>query len=231
MRRIKYLTCVLMVMLGLLTGPDRVNSQQLGPLQEMMQDEVLSYMLEISGTVMGIPFEDVKALMTISVAPGGSFNPYVVNLYGFPRINERYNFVWYSNDSYMTYLQSMITCRVKYTYMRIPGDIYFFYPSPSLYERTPAGAGPTQEEEVARLADIVLLPTKVTAQDGKLDIRINGSRVSGEVWIKGYDEIEEAYVDYAASFTGRTVYGLETQHFIMEPHPMHILEQTDERYR
>jgi hypothetical protein len=233
MRLIKYLTYVFLIIFMFFLIPPATHSQEVSPLSEMMQDEVLTYILDISGTVLHKPFENVRAVMTISVPPAGARNPYVVNIFriGFPNRDERNTFIWYSDDSYMTYLPGSISCRVKYSYMEIPENIHFFYASPILYRPPEDFHTQHEAEEAARLADIVLLPTKVTAQAGKLDIFINGNRVSGRVWIKGYDNIEDAYVDYAASFTGRTFYGMDIKMPELEPHPMHILEQTDERYR
>ncbi len=230
MKLLKNLTCILFLKLILLLSAPAVHAQQLERLAEMMQDEVLVYMLDFSGTVLDKSFDNVQAIMTISVAPAGNPNPYVLNIFGYPQINERNSFVWYSQDSYMTYLSGSITCRVKYSYLRQPGDIYFFYPSPVLYESVPGVfISSIDEEETAELAEKVLLPTKVTAQDGKLDVYIHGNRVSGRVWIKGYDSVENSYVQYAAQFRGRTVYDLETKRYaVEEPHPMHILERIED---
>ncbi len=234
MKTLKYLICIFLVIFFLFLCSPSTYSQEISPLSEMMQDEVLSYIIEMSGTVLDTSFDNVRAVMTISISPEEQRNPYVVNIYsiGFPKRDERNVFVWYSDDSYMDYMPGTITCRVKYSYMEIPHNIHFFYASPSLYRRTPEGYyGPSEEEASARLADIVLLPTKVIAQAGKLRINLNGNRVSGRVWIKGYDNVEQSYVDYSASFVGRTFYGMDLKTPELEPHPMHILEQTDERYR
>ena len=232
MRLFKKLASVILIKFVLFSAPG-VYSQQLSELSELLQDEVLEYILEISGTVLDKPFENVRALMTISVSPGGAANPYVVNIFniGFPRRDDRNVFVWYSDDSQMTYLPGSISCRVRHSYLRVPENIHFFYASPVLYRPPEAFHTQIEAEEAARLADIVLLPTKVTAQAGRLDVFLNGNRVSGRVWIKGYDDIEEAYVEYAASFTGRTFYGMDPKIPVFEPFPLHILEQTDERYR
>ncbi len=232
MKKIKYFVCFFLIKLILLICFTGVHSYDEQPLFEMLGDEVRTYHLHISGTVLNKSFYQAQAVMTISVAGPEHVNPYRVDIVGFPQRNERNVFTWYSHDSYMSYLPGMIRCDIKYSYLREPTDIHFYYASPSLYERTPEGfVSQHAEEEAARLAEIVLVPTRINAQAGRLDIILTGNRVSGKVWIKGYDNVEEAYVQYTASFTGRTIYDMDPRHPVPEPQPMHILEQTDERYR
>lgn len=202
------------------------------PLQEMLGDEVRRYMLHLSGTVLNKSFQDVQAMMTLSVSGPEQPNPYRVDIIGFPQRNERNVFTWFSHDSYMTYFPGTIRCDVKHSYLHEPEDIHFYYASPDLYERQPSGFyNQAQKEESERLAGIVLEPTRINAQAGRLEITLSGNRVSGRVWIKGYDNVENSYVQYNAAFIGRTVYDMDPRYPAHEPQPMHILEDTDERYR
>jgi hypothetical protein len=201
-------------------------------LHEMLGDDAMTFMLDMSGTVLEKNFNNSMAILTISASEVGNINPYVVRITGYPQMNERNVFIWDSEDSYMTYSPNTIRCDIRYSYMNEPSNIHFFYASPALYEREPEGHfGEHEKEESERLADKVLLPTKVIAQAGRLEFTISGNRVSGNVWIKGYDNVENSYVKYFASFRGRTIYQVDPRFPATEPHPMYILEQTDERYR
>ncbi len=229
MGQIKYLACMLLLGLSFFSNSSTAYSEQ--PLHGMIGEEGRTYMLNISGTVLNKSFHNSMAVMTIVNSDEGNINPYVIKIYGFPQTNERNVFTWDSEDSYMTSFPGTITCVVKYSYMNEPLNIHFLYASPVLYERTLEGVvGQLEEEESARLAEIVLEPTKVIAQAGKLELTISGNRVSGKVWIKGYDQIENSYVNYSASLSGRTVRGIDPRLPRSEPHPMHILEDTDPKY-
>ncbi len=193
--------------------------------REMLGDDAMTFMLDVSGTVLEKSFNNSVAILTISVSEVGNINPYVVKITGYPQMNERNVFIWDSEESYMTYFPNTIRCDIRYPYMNEPSNIHFFYASPALYEREPEGHfGELEKEESERLADIVIEPTKVIAQVGRLELTISGNRVSGNVWIKGYDNVENLYVSYFASFQGRTIYRLDPRFPATEPHSMHIFE-------
>lgn len=164
------------------------------------------YLLKLSGTAQNERFNDAHAILMIAQPPPLSTHEYLVIVEGYPQKNTRNAFYWHSEESSMTALSTEITCDIRPGYSKQP-DIHFFYLSPSLLE---SRVFLTQQEGARRkMAEKMALPTRVEARSGKLDVRILGEEVSGTVWMKGYDSIERAYVDYRASFSGQKYLPIE----------------------
>lgn len=162
------------------------------------------YLVQLSGTVMNETFSGVQALLTLSQPlPVSKYNnPYLLVVEGFPKKNSRNSFYWSGEDSEMTAISNEITCDIKRTFVKgVP--TYFMFLSPELLRHT----GSAFEGE--KFAEKVAIPTQITAQAGKLKLRVQTDSVSGTVWMKGYDPIEKAYVLYSARLYGKKSYGLE----------------------
>jgi hypothetical protein len=65
------------------------------------------------------------------------------------------------------------------------------------------------EQERLRLAEKTALPTRVAAKAGELKVTFSGNHVSGTVFMKGYDTIEQAHVGYSARLFGRETTRIE----------------------
>jgi hypothetical protein len=164
------------------------------------------YLVQISGTVMNETFSGAQALLTLMPQVTGKVNPYQLIIEGFPKKNSRNSFFWDSEESEMTAISNEITCNIKRTSVKtVP--MYFMFLSPELLKHT--GALETQGDEGKKFAEKTALPTLVNASAGKLKLRIYSNSVSGTIWMKGYDPVEHAYVQYSARLYGKRSYHLK----------------------
>jgi len=146
------------------------------------------YLLELSGTAYKERFHGAQAIMRISGSSGFDENPYLVIIEGYPRRNARNSFFWNSEGEDMEVLANRLTLTIRRNAVR-PTDTHFFYLSPVLYEHAvPEGHHRQEELKAAAMKDA--LQTKVYATAGELRLNILSSRVTGYVWLKGYDFIE-----------------------------------------
>ncbi len=167
------------------------------------------FLITMSGTVGKETFHSARCLLTINPRVVGSLNPYQVIINGYPFTNSRNSFFWFSEDTNMTALAGGITCRLKKTYVK-QSSIHFYYMSPALL--TPGSFTQANKEQAAqRLKDAK--PTRITAQDGVLELNVTGGGVRGKVWMTGYDFIEKAYVRYAAVINGHRTYNMRTESY------------------
>jgi len=164
------------------------------------------YIIQLSGTVMNETFSGAQALLTLMPPAPGSNNPYQLTVQGFPKKNSRNSFFWNSEDSAMTAIANEITCDIKRTYVKIV-PIHFIFLSPELLKHT--GALETLGDEGKKFAEKVALPTLINARAGKLKLHIYSNSVSGTIWMKGYDPVEHAFVQYNARLYGKRSYHLE----------------------
>lgn len=165
------------------------------------------YILVISGRVNKEKFHGAKGLLTLSPPAPLSLNVYQLIIEGFPKRNSRNSFYWNSEDTFMTAFSNEILCDLKRVYTGFP-DIHFFYLSPALLERRIMSTH--REGERKKLAEKTALPTKVFASGGRLRVTMNADEISGTVMMKGYDNIERAFVDYVAGFHGKMTVPLES---------------------
>jgi hypothetical protein len=164
------------------------------------------YLIQLNGTVMNETFSGAQALLTIMPPSPGGTNPYQVIIQGFPKKNSRNSFFWNSEDSEMTAISNDITCDIKRTFVKqIP--MHFIFMSPELLAHT--GALALLGDEGKKLAEKGALPTLINARAGKLKFRAYSNSVSGTVWMKGYDFVEKAFVQYSAAFSGKPSYNLQ----------------------
>ena len=163
------------------------------------------YLVQLSGTVMNETFSGAKALITLLPPAVGGEHPYQIIIVGFPKKNSRNSFFWNADYSEMTAIANDITCEIKRTFIK-PVPMHFFFLSPELLKHT--GALEMYGDEGKKAATAVALPTMIRAQAGKLKLRIYSNSISGTVWMKGYDDIEKAYVQYSARFYGKKSYKL-----------------------
>jgi hypothetical protein len=163
------------------------------------------YIVQISGTVMNETFSGAQALLTLMLPAPGENNPYEIIIEGFPKQNSRNSFFWNSENSEMTAISNEITCNIKQTYIK-PVPMYFMFLSPELLKHT--GALESLEDEGKKFAEQSALPTLVYARAGKLKLRIYSNSLSGTVWMKGYDPVENAFVQYSARLYGKRSYRL-----------------------
>ncbi len=175
-----------------------------------------TFMIELSGNVLNEEFSSVRATITIGYGESDVTNPYqnpyLVIIGGFPKVNSRNSFFWDSGSTELTILSGEITSEIKRTYLRPLTYVkpprsfiqcHFAYLSPVLIKPVKGMyLDPTREKQEKELATKRSMPTLVTAQAGRLRIRIAGTMISGNVWMKGYDVIEHSYVEYNASFAG-----------------------------
>jgi hypothetical protein len=164
------------------------------------------YIVQISGTVMNENFSGAMALLTLMPPVPGSINPYQLIIEGFPKKNSRNSFFWNSEKSEMTAISNEITCDIKQTFVK-PVPMYFVFLSPELLRHT--GALELLGEEGKKFAEKAALPTLINARAGRLKLRIYSNSVSGTIWMKGYDPVEKAFVQYSASLYGKRSYHLE----------------------
>lgn len=164
------------------------------------------YLVQLSGTVMNESFSGVQALLTLMPPSPDSTNPYQIIIQGFPKKNSRNSFFWNGDFSEMTALSNEITCDIKRTYVKtVP--MHFMFLSPELLKHT--GALELLGEEGKKFAEKEALPTLINARAGKLKIRLYSNSVSGTVWMKGYDPVERAFVQYSAKLHGNRSYNLK----------------------
>ncbi|MBA4395876.1 MAG: hypothetical protein C0394_00580 [Syntrophus sp. (in: bacteria)] len=174
------------------------------------------YLVQLSGTVMNETFSGAQALLTLmppppaeSVMPpmAGSGNPYQIIIQGFPKKNSRNSLFWNSTYSEMTVIANEITCDIKRTFVKtVP--MHFIWMSPELLRHTGSLAN-LAGDEGKRYAEKTALPTLVNARAGKLKLSIHANSVSGTVWMKGYDPVENAFVLYSAHIYGQRSYKLQ----------------------
>ncbi len=161
------------------------------------------YLVKLSGTVMNETFSGAQALLTLTApVPGNKYgNPYLIIIEGFPKQNSVNSFYWAGDGSEMKAIANEITCDIKRTFIK-PVDIYFYSLSPELYRHV----SPTAGAEGRKLVESVALPTFIRAMAGQLKLRIYSNSVSGTVWMRGYDQVEKAFVLYSAQLYGSRVY-------------------------
>jgi hypothetical protein len=158
------------------------------------------YIIQLSGTVGNERFEGAHALLHIGAADDFDPNTYVMTIEGYPRLNSRNTFFWDSKDAPMTTVSNQLKSRVTRSVIGLP-NIHFFYLSPVLLENQ--GMETQHEERRLAEAEAAALPTLIKARAGELDLRIYGTTLSGTIWLKGYDVIEQSYVLYRAQIHGR----------------------------
>ena len=163
------------------------------------------YLVQLSGTVMNETFSGAQALLTLMVQSTGSNNPYQLIIEGFPKKNSRNSFFWNAEYSEMTAISNEITCDIKRTFVK-PVPMHFIFLSPELLRHT--GALELLGDEGIKFAEKAALPTLINARAGKLKLSIHSNSVSGTVWMKGYDPVEHAFVQYSASLYGKRSYHL-----------------------
>lgn len=164
------------------------------------------YLVQLSGTVMNEPFSGVQALLTLMPPSPYSTNSYQIIIEGFPKKNSRNSFFWNGDFSEMTALSNEITCDIKRTHVKtVP--MHFMFLSPELLKHT--GALELLGDEGIKFAEKGALPTLINARAGKLKLRIYSNSVSGTVWMKGYDPVEHAFVQYSAKLHGNRSYNLK----------------------
>jgi hypothetical protein len=163
------------------------------------------YIVQISGTVMNESFSGAQALLTLMPPDPGGNNPYEIIIEGFPKKNSRNSFFWNSENSEMTAISNEITCDIKQTYIK-PVPMYFMFLSPELLKHT--GALESLEDEGKKYAEQTALPTQINARAGRLKLRIYSNSLSGTIWMKGYDPVENAFVQYSARLYGKRSYRL-----------------------
>jgi hypothetical protein len=125
---------------------------------------------------------------------------------GLPRKNSRNTFFWHTDSTDMHALANEISSAIKHNSLH-DQPIHFFFLSPVLLDQTIFHT--QHEDERKRLAEDAALPTRISAQAGKLKLRIHANSVSGTIWMKGYDPVEKAYVQYSASVYGKRTYNIE----------------------
>jgi hypothetical protein len=160
------------------------------------------YLLQLSGTVMNETFSGVQALLTLMPPAPGASNPYQLTIDGFPKKNSRNSLFWNSTHSEMTAVANDITCDIKQTFLK-PVPMYFVFMSPELLRHTGAAF------EGEAFAEKTALPTLINARAGRLKLKVHSTSVSGTVWMKGYDPVEKAFVQYSAKIYGKRSYKLE----------------------
>ena len=176
---------------------------------DMLLDTIVfskQYLVQLSGTVMNETFSGAQALLTLMPpAPGGS-NPYQIIIEAFPKKNSRNSLFWNAEYSEMTAISNEITCDIKRTFVK-PVPMHFYFLSPALLNVRDVLQEKDKEQEIA--AEKVALPTRIEARAGKLKLRIYSNSVSGTVWMKGYDQVEHAFVQYSAKLYGKRSYRLQ----------------------
>lgn len=174
------------------------------------------YLLQLSGTVMNENFSGVQALLTVMPPPPadtvmppipGSGNPYQIIIEGFPKKNSRNSFHWNSTFSEMRVIANEVTCEIKRSFIK-QTPMHFIFMSPELLRHTGALAE-LAGDEGKKFAEKTALPTLVFARAGKLKLRIHSNTVSGTAWMKGYDPVEKAFVQYSVNIYGERSYKLQ----------------------
>ena len=164
------------------------------------------YLVQLSGTVMNENFSGAQALLTLMLPDPNSTNPYQLIIEGFPKTNSRNSFFWNAGFSEMTAIANEITCDIKRTYVKtVP--MHFMFLSPELLKHT--GGLELLGDEGKKFAEKGALPTLINARAGKLKLSIYSNSVSGTVWMKGYDPVERAFVQYSARLYGKRSYNLK----------------------
>ncbi len=163
------------------------------------------YILQLSGTVMNETFSGVQALLTLMPPAPYSTHPYQIIIQGFPKKNSRNSFFWNGDNAEMTAIANEITCTIHETYIK-PVPMFFIFMSPELLKHT--GALELQGNEGKKFAEKNALPTLINARAGSLKLNIYSNFISGTIWMKGYDPVEHAFVQYSANLYGRRSYNL-----------------------
>lgn len=164
------------------------------------ETSTLQFLIDLSGHVHKEQFNGVQAILTLTIPPDASTNPYLLTIEGYPKRNGRNALFWISGATTMTARGGDIVSELKPA-VGIRSGIHFFFLSPVLLEKR---IFLTQlEKQRKQQAEAVALPTKIFAKAGKLTLSLRKSSVSGTVWMNGYDDVERSYVTYSASFNGR----------------------------
>jgi hypothetical protein len=164
------------------------------------------YLLQISGTVMNETFSGAQALLVLTMSSSERNNPYEIIIQGFPKRNSRNSFFWDADYTEMTAISNEITSDIKRTFVK-PVPMFFVFLSPELLRHT--GRLELLGDEGTKFAEKTALPTLINARAGKLKLRIHSNSVSGTIWMKGYDPVEHAFVQYSAQFSGKRSYHLQ----------------------
>jgi hypothetical protein len=195
--------------MGILLFPSAVFFPVISGADDLILDGTFfpkQYIVQLSGTVMNETFSGVQAVLTVSPPPTYSNNPYMIIIQGFPKKNTRNSFYWNSEYTEMTSIANDITCDIKRTIVK-PADVLFYFLSPVLLK--PGIFRAQHEDERKRTAESVALPTPIHAQAGKMKLSIQSNSISGTIWMKGYDFIEKAYVQYSSRLHGNRSYNLK----------------------
>ncbi len=174
------------------------------------------YLLELSGSVHNERFNRVLAVLSVTYSKQKTGPPLVVMISSYPHSGARNSFMWNSMYSSIVRSYNTVRCSLKKSLASNcePG-IDFHYLSPKLL-RLRLGEKPlTHREKEDRLLDErTVLPTKVVAQHGELELSFDETSVKGNVELSGYDPIEQSYVRYFANITGRITRDTEQRQHI-----------------
>jgi hypothetical protein len=170
-------------------------------------DEVLSkemhrrvFFVESTGSVNSkLTFSGARQQVTITHAPPGATNPYLVVITPMPAQIGKNSFYWNSQETSMDVAANNIKSVLRTNGARHSG-LHFFYMSPALYK---SKTGPTHRDaERIKWVDTHATPIRITAQDASLTLRVLANSVSGTVAIHGFDDRAHAPVVFTASFQG-----------------------------
>ncbi len=164
------------------------------------------YLIDLSGTVGEERFSGAQALLTLMDSSHFDPNPHLLIIEAFPERNARNSIFLNSETVDMEVLSNEVTCEFKRSLLS-SAEMFFFYMSPILY----ASHQFREEERPELRKDVIdqfgerIPPTLIRALAGKLKIRIFSNRISGSIWMKGYDKVERAFVLYSAQIRGTRV--------------------------
>lgn len=170
-------------------------------------DEVLSneltrrvFYVESSGSVNAkLKFQGARQQITITHAPPGGSNPYLVVIEAMPAQAGKNSFYWNSGETSMDVTSNIIKSNLRTNGARFSG-LHFYYMSPALYK---SKTGPTHRDaERIKWVDTHAKPIRIAAKEADLTLRVMANSVSGTVTIHGFDDVAHAPVVYTASFQG-----------------------------
>lgn len=169
--------------------------------QDLLDFAVASrtFVVTLSGSIGGKPFSGVRAQVVINHGAGESENPLQILITAFPTLGERNSFFWNSDRTVLDALANRVRSRLRAGAPK-GTELHFYYMSPALAKRK--GMATRNESERLRWIDAHATPLEVAALEGELELSVHGNRVTGTVWMTGFDPRGHDPVRYQASFAG-----------------------------
>lgn len=154
-------------------------------------------------------FDHVGAQVTVSFNPPDQPNPILVIFEARPALAAKNSVYWSTNRTELSFGGESLRSTLKPLFTT-PSDNSFFYMSPALYRGKQAMTH--REAERVRWVDTYAKPIRITASQGELNLKVQGDKVEGSLWMIGYDPMDNRPVRYVMSFAGQEYVSEKPKH-------------------